>query len=137
MHVVQLCAILPVDCFQKIGVCVERLCPANSITSPWTLILIEPGLMSSFHLFYSLETSAIFRNQYIPAVGIPFSSCFRAVQHSDSCICKRVVLAISRFDISASGIGFELNTWLLRPGLVESTFCAQMRSEEPMAIVGL
>ena len=29
---------------------------------------------------------------------------------------------ISRFDISASAIGFDLNTRLLRPGLVESTF---------------
>ena len=35
----------------------------------------------------------------------------------------------SRFDISASAIGFDLNTRLLRPGLVESTCRAHMRSE--------
>src|SRR6218665_4103555 len=45
--------------------------------------------------------------------------------------------AISRFDISASAIGFDLNTRLLGPRLVESTCCAHMRSEEPMAIFGL
>jgi len=38
-------------------------------------------------------------------------------------------LLISRFDISASGIGFDLNTMLLLPGLVESTYRAHMRSE--------
>ena len=43
---------------------------------------------------------------------------------------------ISRFDISASGIGFDLNTRLLRPGLVESICRVHMRSEWPMAIVG-
>ena len=32
-------------------------------------------------------------------------------------------------DISASGIGFDLNTRLLWPGLVESTWRAHMRSE--------
>jgi len=37
--------------------------------------------------------------------------------------------SISRFDISASGIGFDLNTRLLGPGLVESTCRAYMRSE--------
>ena len=38
---------------------------------------------------------------------------------------------ISRFDISASAIGFDQNTCtrLLRPGLVESTCRAHMRSE--------
>ena len=36
---------------------------------------------------------------------------------------------ISRFDISASAIGFDLNTRLLRPGLVELTCRAHMRSE--------
>ena len=36
---------------------------------------------------------------------------------------------ISRFDNSASAVGFDLNTRLHRPGLVESTFCAHMRSE--------
>ena len=39
------------------------------------------------------------------------------------------VQAISRFDILASGIGFDLNTRLLRPGLVESTCRAHMRSD--------
>src|SRR6218665_4103748 len=37
---------------------------------------------------------------------------------------------MSRFDISASGIGFDLITRLLRPGLVESTCRARMRSEQ-------
>ena len=32
-----------------------------------------------------------------------------------------ITLPISRFDISASGIGFDLNTRLLPPVLVEST----------------
>src|SRR6218665_3627405 len=44
---------------------------------------------------------------------------------------------INRFDISPSSIGFDLNKRLLRPGLVESTCRAHMRSEQPMAIVGL
>ena len=48
----------------------------------------------------------------------------------------KLYLIISRFDISAFAIGFDLNTSLLRPRLVEST-CAHMRSEQPMAIVGL
>ena len=38
-------------------------------------------------------------------------------------------MSINRFDISASGIGFDLNTRLLRPGLVESTCRAHMRSD--------
>jgi len=38
-------------------------------------------------------------------------------------------MSISRFDISASGIGFDLNTTLFRPGLVESTCRAHLRSE--------
>ena len=44
-----------------------------------------------------------------------------------ACIVK--VTTIIRFDISASGIGFDLNARLLRPGLVESTRLAHMRSE--------
>ena len=44
-------------------------------------------------------------------------------------------VAISRFDISASAIGFDLNTRLLRPGLVESTCRAPMRSESlPLSV---
>ena len=36
---------------------------------------------------------------------------------------------ISRFDIWASGIQSDLNTRLLRPGLLESTYFVHMRSE--------
>jgi len=50
---------------------------------------------------------------------------------------SRKLNRISRFDISASSIGFDLNTRLLRPGLVESICRAHMRSEYPMVIVGL
>jgi len=35
-----------------------------------------------------------------------------------------ITLPISQFDISASGIGFDLNTRLLPSVLVESTCCA-------------
>jgi len=44
---------------------------------------------------------------------------------------------ITRFDISPSGIGFDLNTRLLWPGLVKSTCRVHMRSEWLKAIVGL
>jgi len=36
---------------------------------------------------------------------------------------------ISRIDISGSAIGFDLNTRLLRPRLVKSTFSAHMRRQ--------
>jgi len=56
---------------------------------------------------------------------------------SQQTVVERDSLAISRFDISASGIGLTQIHWLFRPGLVEWTCRAHMRSEWPMIIVGL
>jgi len=63
----------------------------------------------------------------------PYSACAQSPLGLRPCIGPTQAAGLHRrqaynqFDISASGIGFDLNTRLLRPGLVESTCRAHMR----------
>src|SRR6218665_350398 len=63
--------------------------------------------------------------------ALPITACGLRLDDEDVRVAVgwRLGAAISRFDISASAIGFDLNTRLLRPGLVESTCRAHMRRQ--------